>query len=336
MNTATATAAATITGPTPGPVPPSPLHAADRFDWCQMIRRARVLPSVKLVARALADYANRDGTSIHPGVQRLADDTCLCEKTVRTALKKLAGSGLIECLFDGSKAGRRGRASEWRLTFPADITTRVPMLDPDHRARLTPITTPVPLTGVRAAAGLTQDPGTPVNGTAATATPTILKASGTPVNDAGTPVTSSRTPVNGSRNTGNRYRPPIHRPHQTPNQGPLSVLSSPAEVEAHAHTREEHPANPLHSPALPPAPGLHPPVDTASFVAARDRLTALPDLGAAAMAAAEAELAAMIASHPGAPYRELQVVIADRIHTDRANTAHRKNKKQRRRARAVV
>jgi pyocin large subunit-like protein len=63
---------------------------------------------------------------------RLASVTGLNEKTVRRSLEHLRAVGLIERVFHGKSAGRRGLADEHRLVIPADLVQRVEMLAPDE------------------------------------------------------------------------------------------------------------------------------------------------------------------------------------------------------------
>lgn len=103
--------------------------AINRYDWERVVRRVRMNPSAKLVALAIATYASKGGTSMYPGVAKLAAVTGLTDKTVRAALKTLRTVGLLERTFDGSKNGRRGLADEYRMRRPVDLFERVHTLD---------------------------------------------------------------------------------------------------------------------------------------------------------------------------------------------------------------
>jgi DNA-binding transcriptional ArsR family regulator len=67
----------------------------------------------KLVLLALADHANDDGSSIHPGLKRLQAKTGSSRATVQRALKHLEGHGLIKSC--GYRRGGRGRATAWTV-----------------------------------------------------------------------------------------------------------------------------------------------------------------------------------------------------------------------------
>lgn len=118
--------------------------AASRFEWERIVRRCHLPPSTKLVAFTLAQYGNRDGTKLHPGNERLSKTTGLNEKTVRRGLEQLRDVGLIERVFHGKSAGRRGLADAYRLTIPDDLLERVEMLAPDE---VSPGTVPAVVSG---------------------------------------------------------------------------------------------------------------------------------------------------------------------------------------------
>jgi DNA-binding MarR family transcriptional regulator len=105
---------------------PGSAQRMNRFDWERSIRRLRLGMSTKAVALMLASYANGDdGGNAHPGVDRLAAELEIHERTVRRHLTRLAKLGLIEKTSSGSSAGRRRRADCWALTLPDDAATRI-------------------------------------------------------------------------------------------------------------------------------------------------------------------------------------------------------------------
>jgi hypothetical protein len=116
------------------PEPPAGLLAACPNDWLKIWIRVRAHPSVKLVGTIAAAYfANYDdGAGIYPGTVKLAA-TCgeMSERTVKQALAQIRGWGLMWRYVEGSRHGRRGLADAYRLTIPADVLARVPMLTPD-------------------------------------------------------------------------------------------------------------------------------------------------------------------------------------------------------------
>lgn len=67
----------------------------------------------RLVLLALADHANDDGSSVHPGLRRLQAKTGTSRATVQRALKHLEGHGLIKAC--GYRRGGRGKATAWSV-----------------------------------------------------------------------------------------------------------------------------------------------------------------------------------------------------------------------------
>lgn len=106
--------------------------AATRYDWERIIRRAVVPSTVKLVALALATYADADGTRVYPGVARLVAVTSLSERSVRNALAELRRIGLIERVFKGGRHGTNAYTDVHRLAIPVELFELVDVLDPDE------------------------------------------------------------------------------------------------------------------------------------------------------------------------------------------------------------
>lgn len=107
-------------------------------EWTSLLARLDLSSTVKAVGTRLALYADyRTGRSIHPGTEQLASATSLSDRTVRRALDELRDTGLIVRTFQGSTAGRRGLADEYRLAHPADLLERVRLLPTgrEHRSR---------------------------------------------------------------------------------------------------------------------------------------------------------------------------------------------------------
>jgi DNA-binding transcriptional ArsR family regulator len=188
-------------------------EAIRRYDWERIVKRARMNPSAKLVAFALATYAGKAGGHAYPGNDKLAAVTGLSEKTVRSALKTLRGLGLVERTYEGSRHGRRGLADEYRLRWPHGIERRVHMLDPTESLKSVDCSDDC------------QHPGTPVtsSGDVGRVDPASDGVSQQEHRNSvpGTPVMSSGTPVMSSGITGNHYRPSVHgsspgSPHEQP------------------------------------------------------------------------------------------------------------------------
>lgn len=106
--------------------------AASRYEWERIVRRVGMPSTVKLVAFALATYADSNGCRVYPGVSRLVHVTSLSERSVRNALAELRRIGLIERTREGSRNGRRALTDEHRLAIPADLLDRAELLDPDE------------------------------------------------------------------------------------------------------------------------------------------------------------------------------------------------------------
>jgi hypothetical protein len=100
------------------------------FDWKRIVKRAELPRTTKLIAEFLGDFANADGTEVRPGVELLAKMAGVSTRTVKTHLKTLRESGLIE----KTKHSRAlGQADEYRLTVPGPDHAPVPMrLNPDY------------------------------------------------------------------------------------------------------------------------------------------------------------------------------------------------------------
>jgi hypothetical protein len=118
------------------------LEGCGRFEWERIVLRVVMPSSAKLVALALATYANKDGTRAHPGSARLVAVTGLGRRSVLRWLDLLREIGLIERTFAGSSAGRKALADEYRLTCPVDLLEVVEVLPMDEQV---PPRAPVPL-----------------------------------------------------------------------------------------------------------------------------------------------------------------------------------------------
>lgn len=124
------------------------------WDWIRLIKRIELgfNPSptgdpkkriasntVQHVALAAATYASPDGTSIRPGLDRLARVCRLDPVLVGKCLARLRDLGLLLQTFAGSKAGRGGgKADEHRMAIPEDLAEKVAMLDPDEGELVVP------------------------------------------------------------------------------------------------------------------------------------------------------------------------------------------------------
>lgn len=101
-----------------------------RFDWERIVRRASMPGSAKFLALTLATYANKDGSRIMPGEQRLACVMQVTPRTVERGFKWLRDNDFVSLTKKGNR--HQGRANEYRLTVPSDVLERL-ILDPDER-----------------------------------------------------------------------------------------------------------------------------------------------------------------------------------------------------------
>lgn len=190
----------------------------DLYAWRAVIRRLKCHSSVKLVALVASDYGNKDGTRVHPGIERLSNVTELDDRTVKMALKTLRDHGLMHRTVEGSAYGRRGGiADEHVLTVPRDIAV-LPLLPVDEsnpereakraaqrekdaarkRARQTPRRKALPTTG-------TQEQ--------------VISVPEQVISDTGTGDLSSRNPVS-------QITPPTEAPTDVPSHGATIPLAS--------------------------------------------------------------------------------------------------------------
>jgi hypothetical protein len=107
-------------------------YTISRFDWERTIRRIVMptsLKSTKLVALMLATYADADGSSIYPSVERLADVCQLGRSTVSNSLKWLRDDALlIHRHQHGTNKGGRKLADVYQLCRPSDWEDRFTLL----------------------------------------------------------------------------------------------------------------------------------------------------------------------------------------------------------------
>ena len=224
------------------------LQPATRFEWERIVRRCLLPGPVKLVAYTLAQYGDRNGSGIRPGIPRLSATCAVSEKTARRHLDVLRGLGLVEKLTHGG--GRDGKASTYRLTVPVDLMDRVPMLAPDEVTA--PLYSGHLLTGVGDGTPDTPTPvtqETAVTGGYSGQTEPLLRSSEAP-----TPVTQVTTYQGDQPTTHQGDRSP--EVSSSPTRGPTTDEIRPARpeiaaqaaalrasVRAHrSRTREDTPA----------------------------------------------------------------------------------------------
>lgn len=97
-------------------------------EWINVVRRARLPATTKLVALLVASYADPDGTNIYPGIARLAVQSGKGYRSVERALASMRAMQLIEKM---PRAGmRRGWSARYRLILGADVLEKVDVMTP--------------------------------------------------------------------------------------------------------------------------------------------------------------------------------------------------------------
>lgn len=111
-------------------------------DWWRCMRGADLKLADIAVAYMLMSYADNDGSSAHPGNERLMADTGASESTVKRALKALVESGWIRVVSPGGRSG----ACEYQLTIPLNALGKLTdkRLAEYNYHRVTPLQTRVP------------------------------------------------------------------------------------------------------------------------------------------------------------------------------------------------
>ncbi len=104
----------------------------DRFEWERIVRRVQMNSGTKYLALMIGTYADRDGSRIRPGVERLSLVMCVTDRTVKRSLSALRDLGLIKLTKKGNR--HIGQADEYRLTLPSTLLDE-PMLTPDETAQ---------------------------------------------------------------------------------------------------------------------------------------------------------------------------------------------------------
>lgn len=99
-----------------------------RATWSRLSRGRITGPREQAVAWRLADYGNKDGHNCHPGMARLASDTCSSEKTVRRAMAWLAENGW--CRVEQRGRRKLGEADVYVLTIPAPVAASAGLWTP--------------------------------------------------------------------------------------------------------------------------------------------------------------------------------------------------------------
>ena len=90
---------------------------AFRFRWERALVASELPTRAKAVGLVMAMYADADGGSVFPGVERLATETGQGARTVKRALAELRSAAYVALVSSGQ--WRRGKADEYRLSLPS-------------------------------------------------------------------------------------------------------------------------------------------------------------------------------------------------------------------------
>ncbi len=100
-----------------------------KYEWLDLILQLRIPPQRKAVAQAVAWFAKRDGSKVHPGQQKVADMANLHVSKAGPHIRALEGAGLLKLVKAGG--GRAGAPHHYRLSRPVDISGLPLWLDPE-------------------------------------------------------------------------------------------------------------------------------------------------------------------------------------------------------------
>jgi hypothetical protein len=88
------------------------------FTWRSWICESGLPSTVRLVLFTLSLYMNERGGSAYPGAKRLADDSGLSVRSVKSALAIALEAGcIVETFHGGSPVGGQRKASEYRAVI---------------------------------------------------------------------------------------------------------------------------------------------------------------------------------------------------------------------------
>ena len=88
------------------------------LDYLGAVRDSRDLStSERLVALMIMSHAGSDGRASHAGTKKLAEETDLSERTIKSCTKSLAAKGWLALTYSG-RGGRGDRANEYAIAIP--------------------------------------------------------------------------------------------------------------------------------------------------------------------------------------------------------------------------
>jgi hypothetical protein len=88
--------------------------------WRQALshERCKLTPTQRLVAHVVANHADREGKGARAGADRIAGETGLVVRTVRTSLAVLVDSGWLKLVTRGGQVGQMRVANTYHLVIP--------------------------------------------------------------------------------------------------------------------------------------------------------------------------------------------------------------------------
>jgi hypothetical protein len=202
-----------------------------RYEWERVVRRIVMPPNIKLLAFAMATYADPDGSRVRPGVDVLAAVVGQSDSTVRRSLAVLRTKlGLLDQTTRGGGRNGRGKTAEYQLTIPADLLDRVDLLTPDGHPPVTQVNGHSVNSPVIQTTG--QTIGTPVDNSESEFTQVTAQSEASPGNDR-----SQETGENGM--TGQKTGMSGHLGDQLPIDQPPKETNTRPPVPAQLTTARE-------------------------------------------------------------------------------------------------
>lgn len=118
---------------------PDTARPVGRYEWENVMRRLasreQISDELLLAALLLATYADPDGTRVRPGEREFAEANRRSKPTARRRVAWLQEHGFVRLVSRGGGTGVHARASEYRLTLPADLLERFELRPPGVVAR---------------------------------------------------------------------------------------------------------------------------------------------------------------------------------------------------------
>ncbi len=307
----------------------NPKHQpAGNYAWSRWIRRADLPQPTKVVALILGTYANKDGSNVRVGQDRLADEAGSDTRYVRDSLAILLHLGLLEITHKGRRAGD---ADTYRLTTPGPGHPPIPMRRDKNGAPID--SNGEPLTGRRPKALAVRPYLDALRGADTAARPMPIERPEDPEDPEPASATGNALPpepVDNSeisaeyRQPGAATKPPTTTPYRQPvadvpaTRCPGTGNPLPPTNYYQLSTNELQLGDHLTSPIDQPCGKPTDPITDAEYEAARTTLATLNDFGTTYQTQALTELQA--AGQPDPPLRAVITRAAETVRTVLART----------------